>query len=77
MPRAAPFTLLPNTLVIQAMIIRGLTISTVAEEQVRNLRLQLDRTAFMRHMRELVLLNPKQIERTLPAHRQRGGAASA
>lgn len=69
MPQAAPFT--SDTLVYPGHDYRWLTISTVAEEQVRNLRLQLDLTTFMRPMRD------KHIERTLPAHRQRGGAASA
>ena len=62
----------PATLVYPGHDYRGLTMSRIAEEREHNPRLQLDRAAFIRHMQELVLPNPKQFERALPANRQCG-----
>lgn len=62
------FSLPDSTLVYPGHDYRGFTVSTIAEERLLNPRLQLDQLAFIVHMNDLELDNPRKMDIALPAN---------
>ncbi len=71
------FALPDDTIVWPGHDYEGRTRSTIGEEKRNNPRLQLDRDAFIRFMKELNLPRPRRIDEAVPANRACGERQAA